>query len=67
MFNGWKTYSGILIAATPTLAGLFGYNVSAGFDVEASENINDLILLLGSAIAIYGRLVAQSKGWFAKN
>jgi hypothetical protein len=67
MLSGFKTIIGALIAAMPALAGLFGYDVAPRFGEEATELIEDSIVLAGTIIAIYGRLVAQAPGWFAKH
>ena len=55
-----KTLWGVLIAALPTVLSLFGYKVG---DVVAFTEASNLILdnavaLGGSALAIYGRIVA---------
>lgn len=64
--SGSKTLIGILIAAIPNVAQLFGYEVAAGFSDEASQAVNEIITIIGLAFATYGRLVAQAPGWLAK-
>jgi hypothetical protein len=66
MMNGYKTILGSLIAATPAFANLMGFDVAPGFGEEATAILMDVITIVGVAIAIYGRLVAQAPGWFAK-
>lgn len=66
MFSGYKTILGAIIAITPAIASLFGYQVSSEFSEQATQTIFDIVTLIGGAIAIYGRVTAQSKGWFAK-
>jgi len=66
MLSGYKTMIGALIAATPALANLMGYSVSGSFAGEASQLVDQIITLVGTVLAVYGRLVAQSPGWFAK-
>lgn len=66
MFNGYKTIIGAIIAITPAIASLFGYQVAPEFSEQATSTIFDFITIAGGAIAIYGRVTAQSKGWFSK-
>lgn len=66
MLKGYKTLIGAVIAAAPALAGMLGYSVSGSFGAEATQAVDAIITLIGSAIAIYGRLVAQTPGWFSK-
>jgi len=66
MLTGYKTMIGAVIAATPSIAALFGYDVSESFAGEASSLVDAIITLVGAAIAVYGRLVAETPGWFAK-
>lgn len=58
-----KTIIGVVIAALPAVAGLLGYKVSdvAAFTSGAEEAVAAIITLVGSAVAIYGRLKATSK------
>lgn len=64
--NGYKTLIGAAIAAVPALASLFGFEVAPGFSEEANAAVTDILALIGAAIAIYGRLVAQTPGWLVK-
>lgn len=64
--NGYKTYIGIVIALIPTVVSLFGYSVSSDFSTQANVLSDDLITLLGLAIAFYGRSVASLPGLFVK-
>ena len=66
MLKGYKTIIGALIAATPVLASLCGYSVSGAFAGEASQAIDQIITLIGTGLAIYGRMVAVAPGWFSK-
>lgn len=58
-----KTLWGVIVAALPALAGLFGYQVSdvAAFTAGSEEAISGLITLVGSALAVYGRVKATAK------
>jgi len=67
MLDGLKTFIGILIAAAPSIAGLFGYHAMPGFSEQATQIAMDMITLAGAAFAIYGRLVANTPGWFARS
>lgn len=51
-----KTIQGILISALPYLSNLVGYEIPdhAGF-------VNDILILVGSVWAIYGRVKAVDK------
>ena len=58
-----KTLWGVLIAALPTVAKLFGYEIAdiSSFTSGANEAVDGIIALVGSAIAVYGRLTATAK------
>ena len=47
-----KTVWGALIAGGTTLAAIFGYN----FDLAGLDN--QIVTLVGAALAVYGRIVA---------
>lgn len=55
-----KTLWGVIIAAAPTILGLFGLQVSdvGTFGANASGLVDDGITLFGSVLAIYGRFKA---------
>lgn len=57
-FLGSKTIWGLVIAAAPTLAKLFGYELSADFGAQASALIDQFTTLAGLGFAAYGRAVA---------
>lgn len=54
MFKGIKTYIGIFVAVLPTLSRVLGYPIT---DVAGLEE--ELITLLGTVIAVYGRFAAK--------
>jgi hypothetical protein len=56
MFTGYKTYVGIAIAIIGACSGLFGWDLGDLAGVQ-----DQLITLVGSVIAIYGRAVAKPK------
>jgi len=60
-----KTIWGLVIAAIPTVAGMFGYSVSEGFAESAQGLVDGGVQLVGLAIAFWGRLVA-TKGLVIK-
>lgn len=66
VLNGRKTYIGIAVALLPTLAGFFGFDVTSAFHAQFAPLVEELFVLFGSAIAVYGRMSAQSPGWLAK-
>lgn len=66
MLTGYKTIIGALIAAVPAVANLLGFDVAPGFSEQANQAITDILALIGGAIAIYGRLAAQTPGWLVK-
>lgn len=66
MMNGWKTYLGIALALAPTVAHLFGYNLSATFDADVSALADTWVQIVGLAVAAYGRTVATAPGLLAK-
>lgn len=57
-----KTVWGVVIAALPTVLAVFGYKVSdvAAFSAGADQLVDGIITLVGSALAIYGRLKATA-------
>ena len=57
-----KTVWGVVIAALPALLGLFNVQISdiPAFTAGATETVDGLVTLVGSAIAIYGRAVATA-------
>lgn len=57
-----KTLWGVVIAALPSLAKLFGYDIAdvAGFTQGANEAVDGIVTLVGSALAVYGRLKATA-------
>ncbi len=55
-----KTIWGILIAAAPTVAQLFGYQLGANFATEAAGTVDQLVQLAGLAFAAYGRMKATT-------
>jgi hypothetical protein len=64
--EGKKTYIGIFIAAAPTVAGFFGYDLSVegatelgGILGDMLTNIDGLVTLGGTLIAAYGRVVTK--------
>ena len=66
MFSGYKTIIGAVIAAIPSIATLFGFETSPDFTGQATEIAGAIVTLLGTVLAIYGRVVAVAPGWFAK-
>ena len=56
MLNGYKTYIGIAITILGSLSGLFGWDLG---DLAGLQD--QLIVLFGAIIAIYGRYVAKPK------
>ena len=66
--EGKKTFIGLLIAVSPTVAGLFGYNVTVTSAAEFGgllsavlDNLEAVIEGVGVLIAAYGRLVTKAK------
>lgn len=57
-----KTLWGVLIAALPTLANALGYKIAdaASFTSGATELVDAVITLVGSALAVYGRVRATA-------
>lgn len=56
-----KTIWGLLIAALPLVASLFGFHLAPGFEAEAQATVDDLLQVAGLAFAAYGRVIATSK------
>lgn len=57
-----KTLWGIVIAALPTVLGLFGFKITdaAAFASGSTELVDTVITLAGSVLAAYGRFKATS-------
>ena len=67
LLEGKKTYTGILLAVAPTIAGLFGYDISTAAVAEAGTlldalivNANEIITTGGALLAWYGRAVTKA-------
>ena len=67
MFEGYRTYIGLIVALVPTLANLFGYHATPAFSAQFPELADQFLQLLGLAVAFYGRAVSTSPGFLAKN
>jgi len=61
ILKGKKTYIGIIIALIPTLAKLFGYDLSVEGAQELGVEIDALVTYIGLIIATYGRVVTKAK------
>ena len=59
--NGFKTYTGIIVAAAPTIVGFFGYDMTSEGQGILSDNLDKIIELCGLLYATYGRLVTKTK------
>jgi len=66
MIQGYRTFIGILISAVPTLATFLGFDTAPNFVGDATEIAGAIVTLIGAGVAIYGRLKAETPGWFAK-
>tara|TARA_R100001530_G_scaffold116535_1_gene83617 strand:+ start:3987 stop:4196 length:210 start_codon:yes stop_codon:yes gene_type:complete len=66
ILDGKKTIIGLIVILIPILAGFFGYEVSSAFPVESARFAEEVFVLVGTAIALYGRAVAKSPMWFRK-
>lgn len=64
--SGSKTYIGLAVVLIPTVAKMFGYDVSETFSDDFTKLADEFVVLLGSAIAFYGRSVAKVPGLLAK-
>lgn len=58
---GSKTIWGLLVAALPLVASLFGFHLAPGFEAEAQATVDQLVQVAGLAFAAYGRVVATTK------
>lgn len=56
-----KTIWGALLALLPALLSLFGLDTLPGFQEQASAVVEQVITLVGGALAIYGRIVATKQ------
>lgn len=64
--SGFRTYIGVIVAISPSIAHLFGFTLSDSFGQEFSDLAGEIITLIGGGIAIYGRAMAKTKGWIVK-
>ena len=57
-----KTLIGVVIAAIPTVLGLFNLHVTdaAAFAQGAQDIVDQTLALFGAVVAIYGRIKAAS-------
>lgn len=58
---GLKTYIGIALTLFGTLAQSFGWDWWANISGDVNTAANQVVALIGSAVAIYGRAVAKPK------
>lgn len=64
--SGYRTYLGIIIAVAPSVAGLFGFDLSPQFGEEVSSLVAEGVTLLGGILAFYGRAKATVPGLLVK-
>jgi len=64
--EGKKTLIGLMVILIPIIAGITGYDVSEAFPVEFARFANEVFVLIGTAIALYGRIKAKGPMWFQK-
>lgn len=61
-----KTVVGLLISIFPIILPLFGISFSEDDAQFVSQSADSAITLIGSAVALYGRVKAESKVRFFK-
>ena len=59
--EGYKTYAGIIGMLIPFILSVFGYDVAGAFPIEWARFSEELFLLLGAGLALYGRWKAKPK------
>lgn len=59
MLEGKKTYIGIMVAVAPTVAKLFGYDMGTEGQEQLGVALNEIFVMVGGLIAMYGRLKAK--------
>jgi len=61
-FLASKTLWGVLVAALPAILGLFGLHITdmGAFTEQAQANVDSITTLVGSGLAIYGRVKANA-------
>jgi len=64
--NGMNTYAGLLVAVAPLILGLFGLTPTPSFNEQLPNTIAAVVEILGLVYALYGRMRAQTPGWFVK-
>lgn len=65
--NGYKTYLGAFLALAPSLASLFGFELSPLFSEQFSALLAEIITVVGAILAIYGRARAETPGWLGRS
>ena len=63
---GKKTIIGLIVILIPIITPFFGYEVNQAFPVEFSRFADEVFVLVGTAFALYGRIVAKGPVWFKK-
>jgi len=63
---GKKTVIGVLVVLIPVIAGFFGYDVSESFPVQFALYAEETFAIVGGALALYGRAVAETPMWLIK-
>lgn len=61
-----KTIIGLLVSAIPTLAVLFGINISEDDTVMIAQTADSVIQLMGLVYAAYGRFVTTGDKLYVK-
>jgi hypothetical protein len=56
-----KTVVASAIAMLAIVAGFFGFSIDTGLQGDILNTVNGVVALVGSAIAIYGRIVASKR------
>jgi len=62
--SGKKTIIGVVIVLIPVIAGFLGFDVSEAFPVQFARAADETFIILGSILALYGRMVATGPAWF---
>lgn len=56
-----KTIVGVIIGLLPTIGALFGVEITVGDIEDGAQAVDTILQGLGAALAIYGRVTANSQ------
>lgn len=66
MLNGYRTIITAIIAMSPAIAGLLGFELAPGFNENVNGYVDSIITVVSGGLAIYFRMKAEVPGLLVK-